>query len=56
MPEPRPKQKHRRPEPKKYTQDLPLVFFTRIFSGTMRLFLDCTKGSPLRLFRYFAAQ
>ena len=37
----------------------PLVFFTRIFFGTMRLFwnfLDSNKGSPLRLFRYFATQ
>ena len=37
----------------------PLVFFTRIFFGTMRFFLkflDSTKGSPLRLFRYFATQ
>ena len=37
-PEPRPKQKHRRPEPRKHTKDPPLVFFTRIFFGTMRLF------------------
>ena len=39
----------------------PLVFFTRIFFGTMRLFLKFfgfhqMVSSPLRLFRYFATQ
>ena len=37
-PEPRPKQKHRRPEPRKHGIP-PLVFSTRIFFGTMRHFL-----------------
>ena len=27
-----------------------------VLFGTMRLFLDSTKGSPLRLLRYFATQ
>ena len=34
-----------------------MVFFTLIFSALcdfFELFLDCTKGSPLHLFRYFA--
>ena len=47
-PEPRPKQKHRRPEPRLHRIP-PLVFFTRICFGTKRLFwtfLDSTKGSP----------
>ena len=39
------------PEPWKHTKDFTLV--PRFF-GTMRLFLDCIKGSPLHLFRYFA--
>ena len=36
MPEPRPKQKYRRPEPRKHTKD-PLLVFSLIFLGTMRL-------------------
>ena len=39
MPEPRPKQKHRRPEPRKHRVP-PLVFFILIFFGTMRLFFQ----------------
>ena len=57
--EPRPKQKKRRPEPRKHTEGFfgYLGVFKLDFFGTMRLFwkfLDCIKGSPRHLFRYFA--
>ena len=55
MPEPRPKQKHRRPEPRKHTKDPPFVFSLSFSSALSDFFefLDCTKGSPIHLFQYF---
>ena len=57
-PEHRPKQ-HRRPEPRKHRIP-PFVFFTRIFfrryATFFEVFLDSTKGSPLRLFRHNGCQ
>ena len=50
------KKQNRRQQPRKHSKDSTLA---PLFFGTMRLFwsfLDCTKGSPLHLFRYFATQ
>ena len=50
------KKQNRHPEFRNHTKDPPIA---SLFFGTMRLFsnfLDCTKGSPLHMFRYFATQ
>ena len=44
-PEPRSKQKHRRPEPRKHRTPI-LVFFTRIFFGAMRFFFEFFRIPP----------
>ena len=41
------KKQNRRPQPRKHTKDPTLAPF---FFGTMRLFLDCTRGSPFLCF------
>ena len=55
-PEPRPEQKHRHPEPRKHRIHS-LVFFTRYFFGTMRLFFEIfwipPKGLPFVCFDIF---
>ena len=56
--EARPKQKENktRPEHRKHTKDPTLAPLFSAICDFFRNFLDCTKGSPLHLFRYFATQ
>ena len=50
------KKQNRRPQPRKHTKDPTLAPLFSALCDFFWSFLDCTRGSPLHLFRYFATQ